>query len=70
MTARTCGEHRIDRFMVVSGGMIERKEKWRDAAMHEVVARTLASFSATETLGSSGQGTDTAGFSFCLVLTV
>lgn len=35
--------------MVVSGGMIERKEKWRDAAMHEVVARTLASFSATET---------------------
>lgn len=48
MTARTCGEHRIDRFMVVSGGMIERKNKWRDAAVHKVVARMLASFSATE----------------------
>lgn len=70
MTARTCGEHRIDRVIVVSGGMIKRKKKWRDVAVHEVVARTLASFSATETHCSSGQGTDTAGFSLCLVLTV
>lgn len=50
VTARASGEHGIDQVMVVCGGMIERKGVEEcGTARHVLEARTLASFSATET---------------------
>lgn len=71
-TAGACGERRIDQFMVVYSGMMERKKRCRRMWHHHARgSQDVGIFlSNRNPLGGSGQGTNTIGFSFCLVLIV
>lgn len=56
--ARTCGEHRIDQFMVVYSGMIGRKVQRNVAPSHTWWGQFVGIFlSNGNPLGSSGRGT-------------